>query len=389
MGEYLEHTAFLYAFITGEGYQKRVRASMVRPGNLKPLHLMFEILGKPECRESGFFQKTLSPDDLDIFLLSYEPFDSELGQDSDLLFLKEAQVRKSSVEFVLIHKECENAAKKNQYLTLRTTLLFDAFNDGSLRGSDPIARQALLDTFSLLPNRFLDSDGFFAETERTESTSFRETLSIAKGDPNARYSAIDKFPSLMSVRGARLREDNNRLVPSVMIRDGVHVGKRNIFMFHAAVNIAAYIGDDNMIDSHASLASSAQIGNRNKIGSFVSLEGVLSPANAEPVFIGDDNFIGTFVRIGTGIKIGNKNFLAAGVNLSLGTKIRDCRAGKGSEYTTPRELNESFHHLAIVSNNATRRFNDVDVVPGEYLVFENTESFMDRFTGDDRIKAKP
>jgi tetrahydrodipicolinate N-succinyltransferase len=161
-------------------------------------------------------------------------------------------------------------------------------------------------------------------------------------------------------------------------------------MFHAAVNIAAFIGDDNLIDSHASIASAAQIGNKNKIGSFVSLEGVLSPANAQPVLIGDENFIGSFARIGTGITLGNRNFIGAGVNISKGTKLKDCRDGSPSKgsYLNVQELNGAFNNLAIAPNNAVRVFNEISLVPGEYILFENSEEFMARFEGDDRIKAK-
>jgi tetrahydrodipicolinate N-succinyltransferase len=107
------------------------------------------------------------------------------------------------------------------------------------------------------------------------------------------------------------------------------------------------------------------------------------------VVIGNDNFLGTFVRIGTGITIGDKNFIAAGVNLSLGTKLRDCRESSSSfgEYINVRDLNENFNGLAIAPNNAVREFNGVSLVPGEYILFDNASEFMARFEGDSRIKA--
>lgn len=248
--------------------------------------------------------------------------------------------------------------------------IFARFNRGEMRGRDTESRQALLDSFSVLPNRYLDASGNFIEA----------------GEPG--IGGIDKFPSLLSVDAARLFADGNRIVPSAMIRSGTYIGKRNIIMFHAAINIAAYVGDDNLIDSHASVGSSAQIGNKNKIASFVSLEGVLSPANAVPVEIGDENFIGTFARIGTGIRLGQKNFIASGVNLSLGTKLRDCRDSSArGQYITLRDLGE-VSNLCITPNNATRNFNDVDLVPGEYALFENSPEFMARFEGDKRIAAK-
>jgi hypothetical protein len=53
-----------------------------------------------------------------------------------------------------------------------------------------------------------------------------------------------------------------------------------------------------------------------------------------------------------------------------------------------QELNGAFNSLAIAPNNAVRLFNEVSLVPGEYILFENNEEFMARFEGDDRIKAK-
>lgn len=249
--------------------------------------------------------------------------------------------------------------------------VFNLFQEGTYRGSSEKERQALLDAFTTRPNRYLTPGGEYTD----------EAFAIG---------GIDKFRSLLAVCGERLKADGNRIVPSAMIREGVYVGKRNIFMFHAAVNIAAYIGDDNLIDSHASIGSAAQVGNKNKIGSFVSLEGVLSPANAKPVIIGDENFLGSFVRIGTGIEIGNRNFFGSGVNLSLGTKIKDCRDSsplKGS-YVTPENLIGELNSLVVAPNNAARTFAGVALVPGEYILFENTEEFMSRFERDSRISGK-
>lgn len=281
----------------------------------------------------------------------------------------------SRVGYEVFAAKSEDAAFERIYSETKINTLFELFNLGALRGSDPEARQALLDSFKVLPNRYLSANGAF--------------IDIGGGGEHF-VAGIDKFPSLMSVRAAQLLEDGNRIVPGAMIRNGVHVGKRNIFMFHAAVNIAAFVGDDNLIDSHASLGSAAQLGNGNKIGSFVSLEGVLSPANAVGVLIGNHNFLGSFVRIGAGISIADNNFIGAGVNISLGTKIKDCRsvsASKG-QYITPRELNTNFNNLCIAPNNAEREFHAVKILPGEYILFENDEDFRTRFEGDMRIKAK-
>ena len=283
----------------------------------------------------------------------------------ELSRLKDGVLKDSQILLVSL----ERAEKPSSiYQEAFVELLFGLFNDGIFRGSNTEQRQALLDSFTFLPNRFLTGEGEFLNTDST-------------------IGAIDKFPSILSVRAEKIKEDGNRIIPSAMIRSGVHIGKRNIFMFHAAVNIAAYIGDDNLIDSHASVGSAAQIGNGNKIASFVSLEGVLSPANAKPVIIGNKNFLGSFVRIGTGIELQEDNFIGSGVNISLGTKLRDCRAGATSNYVSVSEL-LPMKNLAILPNNAERVFQGNDVLPGEYLLVENTAEFIARFDGDERIRGR-
>lgn len=271
-------------------------------------------------------------------------------------------------EIIIVSLErSENPTAK--YQEAFVTLLFGLFNDGIFRGSVTEERQTLLDSFTFLPNNFLSAEGEFLSSDSKQ------------------IGAIDKFPSILSIRSKKLKEDGNRIIPSAMIRSGVHVGKRNIFMFHAAVNIAAYIGDDNLIDSHASVGSAAQVGNGNKIASFVSLEGVLSPANAKPVIIGNKNFLGSFVRVGTGIELEENNFLGSGVNISLGTKLRDCRAGAKIDYVSVTEL-LPMKNLAILPNNAKRNYQGKEVLPGEYLLVENTPEFISRFDGDERIKGR-
>jgi len=380
----------LVAFSSDRGGRLDWGAAMAEGGKLLPL-LVGELLDRPAC-EPGFFEARLSHDQVGtlraVFELAMPP-----ALNGVLRILTEAYTERRAVTVTVLLKSAQTPSAEGEYLRRRTTLLFDLFNAGALRGTDPAARQSLLDSFSTLPNRFLSEGGQFIVPLQEDPVFLRRVKSYAEwSGPIGELSpgGIDKFPSLLSIRANDLLLDGNRIVPSAMIRDGVHIGKRNIFMFHAAVNIAAYIGDDNLIDSHASIASSAQIGDRNKIGSFVSIEGVLSPANAEPVIIGGDNFFGTFVRIGTGIRIGNRNFIGAGVNLSLGTKLRDCRSQSltRGEYVTVREINERFDELAITPNNAARDFEGVALVPGEYVLFENTAEFMARFEGDSRIRGK-
>lgn len=269
--------------------------------------------------------------------------------------------KRGDVEEIVVNLTSKDAGKK--YKELRTEVIFGLFNEGLFRSINEKERQVLIDSFLLLTNNYLSSDGYFYADNP---------------------SAIDKFPSLMSVRKEQLFKDKNRIIPSAMIRNGCFVGRSNIFMFHAAVNLGVYIGDGNLIDSHASLGSAAQIGNENKIGSFVSLEGVLSPANAKPVLIGNRNFLGSFVRIGTGIVLGDDNFIGSVVNISLGTKLKDLR--NNGEYVSVSEICPLFN-LAILPNNAKRLVDGIEVLPGEYILMENKEEFKIRFEGDSRIKG--
>lgn len=269
--------------------------------------------------------------------------------------------RREEVEEIVIDLSLKEGSE--EYKKIRSDVIFGLFNAGIFRSIDEQQRQALIDSFLFLPNRYLSADGYFYVDYP---------------------SAIDKFPSLMSVRKEKLLSDGNRIVPSAMIRNGTYVGKSNIFMFHAAVNLGVYIGDGNLIDSHASLGSAAQIGNENKIGSFVSLEGVLSPANARPVVIGSKNFLGSFVRVGTGIVLGDGNFIGSGVNISLGTKLKDLRSG--GEYVSVSELGP-LNNLCLLPNNAKRTIDNIEVLPGEYLLMENKEDFRARFEGDSRIRG--
>lgn len=368
-------------------------ASMVGEGKYGTLHLLFELLARPDLSKQGYFERELSSAEMENLLSAFSPFMGDGQAHPNIEFLVKAREGKGKVSVGMLTQADAKTKALPEYMKYRTNALFDLFNEGALRGSDGAARQALLDSFSYLPNNFLTAEGRFLTSNAQAVAPLRDIAGAEAYESSAASPAvggIDKFPSLLSVRAERLQKDGNRLVPSVMIRDGVHVGKRNIFMFHAAVNLAAYIGDDNMIDSHASIASAAQIGNKNKIGSFVSMEGVLSPANAVPVYVGDENFIGSFARIGTGIVVGNKNFIAAGVNISKGTKLKDCRDGAASkgEYINVQDLNGLFNNLAIAPNNAVREFNSVKLVPGEYILFDNSEEFMRRFEGDDRIKGK-
>lgn len=262
-----------------------------------------------------------------------------------------------------------------EYLTKKTTLLFDLFNDGVFRGSNELAREALLDSCSLLPNRFLSADGRFIIKTGSKEIFYRglEEEAFRRGADD--YAAIDKFPSLLAVRPLKLAMDGNRIVPGAMVCDGVYIGKRNTLMAHVAINIAAFIGDENVIRSHVSIGGGAQVGNRNTFESFSSLEDVFTNSDCQVVRVGDNNVIGAASRIEAGIAIGNCNTIGLGVCLSLETPLKDCRTDsktKGS-YVACKTLS-NFNNIRILANNALQTINGVQVSPGEYLVSENEPS---------------
>ncbi len=375
----------LFTLATGRK-EKAYRIAGMGEEELDCAAVLLQYANKEELLERGYAEGEL-PNTAMVSLLNKS---SSVLVSSINSLLQEFFGKERTVTFQIVGKHEPEGKYAEQYLSIRTTLLFNLFNDGVLRGTSGVAREALISSFSLLPTRYLSSDGRFMINTGSKEIFFRGLDEESYIRDGYEYAGLDKFPSLMAVRAMQLRIDGNRIVPSAIIRDGVYVGKRNIFMFHSAVNLCAFIGDDNLIDSHVSVGSAAQIGNRNKIGSFVSLEGVLSPANESPVIIGDNNFLGSFVRMGTGITVGNENFFASGVNLSQGTKLKDCREKSSTrgDYVTVLNAGKSFDKFAILTNTATRKVNGVEVLPGEYILVENTPDFMKRFEGDIRIRTK-
>jgi tetrahydrodipicolinate N-succinyltransferase len=236
-------------------------------------------------------------------------------------------------------------------------LILKLFSNGVLNALNHDHRLPLTKIFASLPTIRMSNGGILGSTQ----------------------GANDKFPSWLMFNDPL----TNRFAPTSFARFGAHFGSNNTLMFGATVNIGVSIGDDNLLDSHCSVASCAQIGNRNKIGSFVSVEGVLSPINENPVIIGDDNFFGTNCRIGTGLVIGNKNFWGSGVDLSIGTPIRDLREGNqnfGNYVKTgnPNSI-QGQDETMVILNRAYRTVSGIQTFPGEYLLFKNSPENQARF----------
>ncbi len=245
-------------------------------------------------------------------------------------------------------------------------LILQLFSNGSLNSLDPAHRHPLTKIFAALP-----------------------TIEMSIAGIPGEEGSNDKFPSWLLFNDL----NENRFAPTSFVRFGAHLGRANTLMFGATVNMGTSIGDENLLDGHCSIASCVQIGHRNKIGSFVSMEGVLSPVNEHPVVVGDNNFFGTRCRIGTGMIIGNNNFWGSGVDISKGTPLRDFRDNLSTNYGdyvkagTPDGI-QGQHETMIIINRAKRIISEVEVLPGEYLLFNNSEENMKRFERNDDLTSK-
>ncbi|MEA3304288.1 MAG: hypothetical protein U9Q15_00740 [Patescibacteria group bacterium] len=361
----LRENTLVYYMVASDG---TAVASMAKEGKFATLNILFQSISQLADPDDKEIIATIDSSTAHDIYEVFTPFFDDEQPHANIEFLKNAVDNNLEIEISIVSKNADSIIKAEH--------MFYLFENNLVKGEEAEARQALLDAFGVYPTKIMQPNGSSGDIEITAQNN----------------TGMDKFETVMANPDAvaKLFEDGNRIVPSAAIRAGVGVGKENIFMFHAAVNIAANIGDQNLIDSHASVGSSAQLGNGNKIGSFVSLEGVLSPANANCCGMRDHNFLGTYARLGTGVMLGSGNFLGSNVDISLGTPLKDCREDSDTygAHVTYRYLGEDgFNNLAVMINRSVRKFNDVEVLPGELLLFDNTEEFKARFEGDDRIKA--
>ena len=289
-----------------------------------------------------------------------------------------------SLSCTLLSKQCGDSSHEGYFRTFRSSLLFQLFNEGALRASDVRAREVLADALADLPLRKLDGEGRFMTPVESP-----EAMSDGPADPSLRSPAgIDRVESLLTHRSDLLLKEGNQIAPGVYVRDAVHIGRKNILLSHTFVDVAVFIGNANFIDSHVSVGSGAQIHDGNMIAPFVCIEGALGTGKAQVASIGSCNSIGSYSQIGAGMKIGDENYIGPGVALNTATKVKDCRARsltKG-DYLSGETVSLFFNRLAIARNSAERLFNGVDVLPGEYVLFDNVPECMSRFEGDGTSK---
>lgn len=122
-----------------------------------------------------------------------------------------------------------------------------------------------------------------------------------------------------------------RVVPHGVARYGAFLA-RGVVMMPSYVNIGAYVDSGTMVDTWATVGSCAQIGKNVHLSGGVGIGGVLEPVQAAPVIIEDDCFIGSRAIIVEGVRVGREAVIAAGVTLTMSTKIIDVTGSEPVEY---------------------------------------------------------
>ena len=187
-----------------------------------------------------------------------------------------------------------------------------SLNTGELRvaeksGEDWIVNQwvkkAILVSFKLRENKITD----------TGYTKFYDKLT-------------SKFHN---IEEAYLKENNIRVVPQAIAREGTYVGK-NVVLMPSFMNIGAYVDDGSMVDTWATVGSCAQIGKNVHLSGGVGIGGVLEPLQANPTIIEDNCFIGARSEIVEGVIVKKNSVISMGVYIGQSTKIYDRETGEVS-----------------------------------------------------------
>lgn len=187
-----------------------------------------------------------------------------------------------------------------------------SLNTGELRVAEKSAKdwivnqwvkKAILVSFKLRENKITD----------TGYTKFYDKLS-------------SKF---RNVEEAYLKENNIRVVPQAIAREGTYVGK-NVVLMPSFMNIGAYVDDGSMVDTWATVGSCAQIGKNVHLSGGVGIGGVLEPLQANPTIIEDNCFIGARSEIVEGVIVKKNSVISMGVYIGQSTKIYDRETGEVS-----------------------------------------------------------
>jgi 2,3,4,5-tetrahydropyridine-2-carboxylate N-succinyltransferase len=140
----------------------------------------------------------------------------------------------------------------------------------------------------------------------------------------------DKLTSKFhNIEEAYLKENNIRVVPQAIAREGTYVGK-NVVLMPSFMNIGAYVDDGSMVDTWATVGSCAQIGKNVHLSGGVGIGGVLEPLQANPTIIEDNCFIGARSEIVEGVIVKKNSVISMGVYIGQSTKIYDRETGEVS-----------------------------------------------------------
>ena len=131
----------------------------------------------------------------------------------------------------------------------------------------------------------------------------------------------------MKINENYLKENNIRIVPQAIAREGTFIGN-NVVLMPSYVNIGAYVDSGTMVDTWATVGSCAQIGKNVHLSGGVGIEGVLEPLQANPTIIEDNCFIGARSEIVEGVIVKKNSVISMGVYIGKSTKIYDRETGQ-------------------------------------------------------------
>ena len=133
----------------------------------------------------------------------------------------------------------------------------------------------------------------------------------------------DKLGSrFTSISEEYLKENNIRVVPQAIAREGSYVAN-NVVLMPSFINIGAYVDAGTMVDTWATVGSCAQIGKNVHLSGGVGIGGVLEPLQANPTIIEDNCFIGARSEIVEGVIVEKNSVISMGVYIGQSTKIYD------------------------------------------------------------------
>ena len=170
----------------------------------------------------------------------------------------------------------------------------------------------------------------------------------------------DKLTSrFKDIKESYLKENNIRIVPQAIAREGTFVGK-NVVLMPSFINIGAYIDDGSMVDTWATVGSCAQIGKNCHISGGAGIGGVLEPLQANPVIIEDNCFIGARSEVAEGVIVGEGSVLSMGVFIGASTKIIDRVSGEVHMGKVPP------YSVIVPGSNPGKKLSDGSEGPGLY-----------------------